>query len=70
VERLTFADRETLTYSATFEDPSIYTRPWTLAVELEREPSEEEFWEYACHEGERTADHLDEYILAMQKQAR
>ena len=52
VERLTFIDAKTLNYTATFNDPTVYTRPWTLAVFLGRVPNEE-FWESACREGER-----------------
>ena len=62
VERFTFAGRDTLTYRGTLEDPTIYTRPWTIGVALRRDPEQdkEETWEDGCHEGERTADHLDE----------
>jgi len=52
VERYTFAGADTLKYTATFADPTVYTRPWTLAVDLKRRPNEE-FWEYGCHEGDR-----------------
>lgn len=51
VERFRFTDEKTLEYTATFDDPTVYTRPWTLAVFLGRIPSEE-VWEFACHEGE------------------
>jgi hypothetical protein len=57
VERFAFPDRETLDYRATFEDPTVYTRPWTMAVALKRLP-DSEFWEYGCYEGEKTSDHL------------
>jgi hypothetical protein len=66
VERFTFADRDNLTYAATYEDPSIYTRPWTMTVALKREPAEEEFWEYGCHEGERTSRNIDQHLGAGQ----
>jgi hypothetical protein len=52
VERYTFVDANTLKYTATFEDPTVYTRPWTMAIDLKRIKNDE-FWEYACHEGER-----------------
>ncbi len=56
VERYTFADNSTLEYQATIEDPSVYTRPWTLASAFHRGHTKErgyEQWEEACHEGER-----------------
>jgi hypothetical protein len=56
VERYTFVDNKTLKYEATIDDPSVYTRPWTLASPFHRGHVKErgyEQWEEACHEGER-----------------
>lgn len=56
VERSTFVDNKTLKYEATVDDPSVYTRPWTLASVFHRGHTKErnyEQWEEACHEGER-----------------
>ena len=61
VERYTFADANTLHYSVTVEDPTVYTRPWTIAVDMKKQ-ADYEFWEYACHEGEKTSDHIDAMI--------
>jgi len=36
VERWKFVDRDTIAYSATLEDPKVYTRPWTIDVLLHR----------------------------------
>ncbi len=36
VERWSFLDRNTIRYRATFEDPKVYTRPWTIEVLLYR----------------------------------
>lgn len=36
VERFTRTGPDTLTYEATFTDPSIYSRPWTMRVQLMR----------------------------------
>jgi hypothetical protein len=57
VERFTFPDAKTLNYQATFEDPTVFSRPWTMAVAMQRQ-EEDEFWEYGCWEGEKTSEHL------------
>jgi hypothetical protein len=49
VERLTRIDADTLHYDVTFEDPSIWTEPWTAAIEMAR--TEGPMFEFACHEG-------------------
>jgi len=53
VERLTFIDANTMSYEATIDDPTVFTRPWTLRVATRRGP-DEEIWEWACPEGERS----------------
>ena len=50
VERFTFVDAENMTYEATIDDPTVFTRPWTLRVAERRRP-DEEIWESACYEG-------------------
>ena len=50
VERLTPVDANTLTYEATVDDPSVFTRAWTMRVTHRRRP-DDEMWETACHEG-------------------
>ena len=35
-ERFRFSGPDTLRYEATFDDPSVYTRPWTFAVDEKR----------------------------------
>lgn len=54
VERFEFIDANTMNYDATITDPTVFTRPWTARAVQRRVP-DEEFWEYACHEGERDA---------------
>jgi hypothetical protein len=54
LERFIFIDSTTMHYEATITDPTVFTRPWTMRVVQQRQP-EEEFWEFACHEGERDA---------------
>jgi len=49
VERFRRVDDHTLEYSFTVEDPSTWTRPWTVQFPMAR--SSGEIYEYACHEG-------------------
>jgi len=50
VERLRRADADTLRYEFTVHDPETYTRPWSVAFDLDSRPGYE-IYEYACHEG-------------------
>ena len=50
VERFTRIDAEAMRYEATVTDPTIYTKPWTFAVDL-RKDDRYRMFEYACHEG-------------------
>jgi len=54
LERFIFVDGSTMHYEATITDPTVFTRPWTMRV-VHRRRADEEFWEFACHEGERDA---------------
>lgn len=36
IERFKFLDQDHLRYEATFDDPSVYTRPWTFALDEKR----------------------------------
>jgi hypothetical protein len=36
VERYTFLDGKSMKYEATLDDPSVYTRPWTIASDFHR----------------------------------
>ena len=49
VERLTRVDRDTLEYRFTVDDPTTWTRPWTVAYPMVK--AEGPIYEYACHEG-------------------
>ena len=50
VERFTLVDANTIAYEVTIDDPKVYTRPWRVALPLNRDSSYRMF-EYACHEG-------------------
>lgn len=58
-ERLTRVDDETIEYRVTIDDPKMYTRPWTIGYTMTRntDPTWEQ-WEHACHEGQRSLEHL------------
>jgi hypothetical protein len=63
-ERFTVLDADTIRYEATFDDPTVYTRPFTIRLNLGRTVRGEaartfELIEEACREGERnTSDML------------
>ena len=50
VERFTIVDANTINYEVTIDDPKTYTRPWKVAMPINRDPTYQIF-EYACHEG-------------------
>jgi len=52
VERLTMTGPNSLMHELTYTDPEVFTAPWTTRVEWIRD-DEYNFFEYACHEGNR-----------------
>jgi hypothetical protein len=59
VERFTMVDANTIHYEARIDDPTVYTRPWTMVFAIRRttDPRYEVF-EEACHEGEQDTEVL------------
>jgi hypothetical protein len=56
VERWTRVDANTIDYEITIEDPTIYTRPWTMTYPKRRTAASsdryaKEYWEQTCIEG-------------------
>jgi hypothetical protein len=49
VEKFRRVSEDTLEYSVTFDDPAVWSRPWTLMIALKR--TGERMFEFACHEG-------------------
>ena len=49
VERFTRSGKNSVEYRVTLDDPTTWTRPWT--IELHMRTSEGDLYEYACHEG-------------------
>ena len=51
-ERFTRVAPDRVEWQVTFTDPSTWSRPWSMAMPLTMDPSEQ-MVEYACHEGNR-----------------
>jgi hypothetical protein len=52
-ERITRLNDDHILYEITTEDPVVLTRPWTGRFPLKNDRTYQ-WWEYACHEGNRT----------------
>ena len=54
-ERFTKIDANTIDYSITVEDATMYTRPWTIVLPWRADDpnyqNPEDLYEFACHEG-------------------
>jgi hypothetical protein len=48
-EKFTRVNDNTLNYEITLDDPTTWTRPWSLMIPLKK--SKDRIYEYACHEG-------------------
>jgi Carboxypeptidase regulatory-like domain len=48
-ERFTRVSADTLLYEATIDDPTIWTKPWTISAPMTT--TQGQIYEYACHEG-------------------
>jgi hypothetical protein len=60
-ERFTRLDRDRMIYEFTIDDPTVWTKPWTVSIPMTRIDSN--MYEYACHEG----NHDFGFILAGQR---
>ena len=59
VERFTFPSADRMIYEATVDDPTVFTRPWTMRAEQKR-GANEEVWESACYEG---IGNVDQWLM-------
>jgi hypothetical protein len=50
VERFTMTGPDAVTYEVTYDDPIVFTAPWTARLDWQRN-EDYEIFEYACHEG-------------------
>jgi hypothetical protein len=57
-ERFTRLNGDMMLYEIKTEDPVVLTRSWTARYPLKNDPTYD-WWEYACHEGNRT---IGDYI--------
>ena len=57
VERFTPVNANTIMYRATLTDPIVYTRPFTIEVQLNRDDTGE-MLEVACHEDNQDLQHM------------
>jgi hypothetical protein len=51
VERFTRVGADSINYTVTIDDPTTFTRSWTIGVPLKSDTEQTEIFEYACHEG-------------------
>jgi hypothetical protein len=49
VEHYTMTEPDTIQYSATFTDPKVFTKPWTIRVPLVRQKDIDRVLEYQCN---------------------
>jgi hypothetical protein len=64
LERFTLVDANTMRYTGTVTDSTVFTRPWTMAWNLTRskaQGAEAELWEQACVEGNHFPEWDDIY---------
>jgi hypothetical protein len=57
----------TIDWRVMLEDPSTWTRPWTFAMPLTKDDSQEWILEYACHEGNYSLRHMLSGFRAQEK---
>jgi hypothetical protein len=58
VERYRRLGPDTVSVEITLDDPTTWTRPWTMAVTGKRDPRYWQIFEYACHEGNYSLSHV------------
>lgn len=74
VERYKLVDKDTIAYSATVDDPTVFSMPWTMNLTLKRVPpqareEENQILEYSCVEGERDTHHYTQSVGGHQEDA-
>jgi hypothetical protein len=69
VERFSRASASTIHYEVTIDDPKMYTRPWKVAIPLERD-DDYRIFEYACHEGNHAVENVLRSARALEVERR
>ena len=67
IEHFTRVDADTIDYRYTVDDPSTYTKPWTVAMPMTK--TNDPLYEYACHEGNYGMTNLLSGARAQEKAA-
>jgi hypothetical protein len=67
IERFTRTDPDTLVYQFTANDPSTWVRPWTAEIPLRR--TDDQIFEYACHEANYGMTNLLQGARAVEREA-
>jgi len=67
IERFRLADPETIIYQFTVDDPTAFSKPWTGELPMHR--SSEKMYEFACHEGNVSLEHMLMNARAAEKAA-
>ena len=49
IERFTRVNADTVKYEFTIDDPTTFTKKWTASIPMSQ--TDEQIYEYACHEG-------------------
>ena len=68
VERFTRLDATTIQYEYTVNDPTVFTRPWT--VHMPMTTTDERMYEYACHEGNYSMPNMLRSARAVERSGR
>src|SRR6185295_3044088 len=64
VERFTLVNADQIDYEATYTDPNVFTRPWTLRRKIwTRAPKDYQLFEYACNEGNVGFDNIKSGLI-------
>lgn len=65
-ERLTMVGPDRIIYEITYEDPEVFTAPWTARLDWVRDETYE-LYEFACHEGNTQLRHMINASRAQRK---
>jgi hypothetical protein len=70
VERFTRVEPDLIKYEITIEDPTVWTRPWTVELPLTKmSDKENQIFEAACHEGNHALTSILAGARALEREA-